>query len=147
MIVEQIFEKIIFPKLKEYVETNSIYSPLVTKAMPQESKKFPIVPVKLLPVENTYNNLNYGEETYTFGIDINVYSDDKTIDETKVSKRTICNEITEKIITYFKTNFHVTIRTELDVLNVDSNIHRNNIRITGKLDTKYGIDKLVIYPR
>lgn len=147
MIVEQIFEKIIFPKLKEYVETNSIYSPLVTKAMPQESKKFPIVPVKLLPVENTYNNLNYGEETYTFGIDINVYSDDKTIDETKISKRTICNEITEKIITYFKTNFHVTIRTELDVLNVDSNIHRNNIRITGKLDTKYGIDKLVIYPR
>ena len=146
MIVENIFENTIYPKLKEYVEKTSIYTPLLTKKMPQVSDKFPIVPVKLLPVENQYNNLSYGEETYTFGIDIGVYSTDKTIDGEKVSKRTICNEVTSVIVDYFKTNYHVTIKTELDALNVDSNVHRNNIRITGKLDTKYGLDKLVIYP-
>ena len=143
LVVENIFENIIYPKLKQYVETKSIYSPLVTKKKPQESKKFPIVPVKLLPVENEYNNLNYGEETYSFGIDIYIYS----IENGSDSKRTICNEVTSKIVEFFKTTYHVTIRTELDVPNADSNVHRNHVRITGKLDTKYGLDKLVIYPR
>lgn len=147
MIVEIVFEQVIFPELKKYVEEKSIYRPLVTKAMPQESKVFPIVPVKLLPVTNQYNNLSYGEETYTFGIDINIYSQDKTIDGKKISKRTICNEVTNIIVGYLKGNYRFTIKTELDVLNIDSNVHRNNIRITGKLDTKYGLDKLVIYPR
>ena len=98
LVVENIFENIIYPKLKQYVETKSIYSPLVTKKKPQESKKFPIVPVKLLPVENEYNNLNYGEETYSFGIDIYIYS----IENGSDSKRTVCNEVTSKIVEFFK---------------------------------------------
>ena len=146
MIVENIFENKIFPELKKYVEEKSIYKPTVTKAMPQQSKVFPIVPVKILPVTNKYNNLSYGEETYTFGIEINVYSQDKTIDSKKISKRTICNEVTEQVVDYFKTNYHVTIKTELDALNTDSNVHRNIVRISGKLDTKYGLNNLVIYP-
>lgn len=146
MIVENIFENKIYPELKEYVEEKSIYSPTVTKAMPQQSKVFPIVPVKILPVTNKYNNLSYGEETYTFGIEINVYSQDKTIANKKISKRTICNEVTEQVVDYFKTNYHVTIKTELDAINADSNVHRNIVRISGKLDTKYGLDNLVIYP-
>lgn len=142
MIVENIFEDKIFPELKQYVEEKSIYKPTVTKAMPQQSKVFPIVPVKLLPVTNKYNNLSYGEETYTFGIEINVYS----VVSGKTSKRTICNEVTEHVVDYFKNNYHVIIKTELDALNADSNVHRNIVKITGKLDTKYGLDNLVIYP-
>lgn len=142
MIVENIFENKIFPELKKYVEEKSIYKPTVTKAMPQQSKVFPIVPVKLLPVTNKYNNLSYGEETYTFGIEINVYS----MTSGKTSKRTVCNEVTEQVVDYFKNNYHVTIKTELDALNADSNVHRNIIKITGTLDTKYGLDNLVIYP-
>lgn len=142
MIVENIFEDKIFPELKKYVEEKSIYKPTVTKAMPQQSKVFPIVPVKLLPVTNKYNNLSYGEETYTFGIEINVYS----MTSGKASKRTVCNEVTKHVVHYFKNNYHVTIKTELDAINADSNVHRNIIKITGKLDTKYGLDNLVIYP-
>ena len=146
MIVENIFETIIYPELKAYVETNSIYNPKVTKKKPQESKLFPIVPVKLYPVTNKYNNLNYGEETYTFKIEINIYAEEKTINNVKVSKRTICNEITSKVVEYFKNNYHVTIKTELDALNVDINIQRNTVRVSGKLDTKYGENNYVIYP-
>lgn len=142
MIVENIFEDKIFPELKKYVEEKSIYKPTVTKAMPQQSKVFPIVPVKLLPVTNKYNNLSYGEETYTFGIEINVYS----MTSGKASKRTVCNEVTKHVVNYFKNNYHVTIKAELDAINADSNVHRNIIKITGKLDTKYGLDNLVIYP-
>lgn len=142
MIVENIFEDKIFPKLKQYVEKKSIYNPTVTKAMSQQSKVFPIVPVKLLPVTNKYNNLSYGEETYTFGIEINIYA----IASGKTSKRTICNEVTKQVVNYFKTNYHITIKTELDAINADSNVHRNIVNITGILDTKYGLDNLVIYP-
>lgn len=147
MIVDDIFETIFYPKVKEFVEKNSKYSAFVTKNKTQESKIFPIVTMKLLPTENQYNNLSYGEQTYTFGIDINIYSIDKSLDNVKISKRTICNEITKIIVNFFETNYHVTIKIELDLLNIDSNVHRNNIRVTGKLDTKYGLDKLVIYPR
>lgn len=142
MIVENVFEEIIYPQMKQYVETNSIYSPLVTHRKSEQSKKFPIVPVKLLPVTNYYNNQSYGEQTYTFGIEINIYA----IDIGDVSKRTVCNEVTDKIAKFFEDNYHVTIRIRPDVPNVDDNVQRNNIRISGILDTKYGMDKLVIYP-
>ena len=142
MIFKEVFDNKIYPEMKKYVEEKSKYNPLVTKAMPQQSKVFPIVPVKLLPVTNKYNNLSYGEETYTFGIEINVYS----MASGKTSKRTVCNEVTKHAIDYFKNNYHVTIKTELDALNTDSNVHRNIVKITGKLDTKYGLDNLVIYP-
>lgn len=147
MIVHNVFEDIIYPKLKEYVEANSIYSPKVTKKQVQDSKTFPIVPIKLLPIENQYNNSSYGEQTYTFGIDINVYAQDKTVGNKKTAKKTICDEVTNKIEEFFIKTYHVTIRTEYDMPNIDSSIHRNNIKITGKLDTKYGLDKLIIYPK
>lgn len=146
MIVEDVFNNTIYPNMKQYVEEKSIYNPIVTKAKSQESKRFPIVPTTLLPITNQYNNLSYGEETYTFGINIDVFTIDQTIGGKKVSKRTICDEVTKWIIDYFKTNFRVTIKNYPDAPNADSNVHRNNIKITGKLDTKYGLDKLVIYP-
>lgn len=146
MIVENIFNNHIYKNLKVYVENNSIYSPKVTKKQTQESKVFPIVPVKLLPIENKYNNLSYTEETYNFGIEINIYSQDKITNNSKVSKKTICDEVTNKVIEYFRSNFKVSIKVEYDMPNIDSDIHRNYIRINGKLDTKYGNDRLVIYP-
>jgi len=146
LIVENIFNNHIYINLKEYVENNSIYNPKVTKKQPQESKVFPIVPVKLLPIENKYNNLSYGEETYSFGIEINIYSQDKYTNNLKISKKTVCDEVTNKVIEYFKNNYKVSIKVEYDMPNIDSDIHRNYVRITGKLDTKYGNDKLVIYP-
>ena len=114
MIIEDLFENTIYPNLKQYVENTSIYSPLVTKKKPQESKKFPIVPVKLLPTTNTFTTVNYDNETYSFGINIDVYAIDTIIDGKEISKRTICNEITDVIVNYFKSNLRVTIKTELE---------------------------------
>lgn len=142
MIFKDVFDNKIFPDMKKYVEEKSIYNPTVTKAMPQQSKVFPIVPTKLLPVERQYNNLSYGEVTNTFGIEINVYA----MASGNVSKRTICDEVTDIIIKYFEDNYRVKIKVNYDAINADSNVHRNIVNITGKLDTKYGLDKLVIYP-
>ena len=159
MVVEEVFEDIIYPQLKEYVENNNPYNAKVTKAYPQTSKVFPIIPIKLLPITNQYNNLTYGEETYSFGMDIEVYAVDTTKEEEvvgennettitnkKVSRKTVCDDLTKLIVEYLKAAYHLTIKVRHDVPNEDTNVYRNLIRITGTLDTKYGEDNLVIYP-
>lgn len=158
MVVEEVFEDIIYPALKEYIENNNTYNAKVTKAYPQESKVFPIIPIRLLPITNSYNNLNYGEETYSFGINIEVFATDTTIEEEsvvgnerttitkKVSKKTVCDDIVKLIVEYIKSTYHFTVKVSHDVPNEDTNVYRNLIRLSGTLDTKYGDDNLVIYP-
>ena len=161
MEVENIFDNTFYPNLKEYVEGNNTYSAKIVKVHPQDSKIFPIIPVRLLPVTNRYNNLNYGEETYSFGIEIDIYAVDKTVEVInepenegeeptvsykKISKKMICDDLTELIVNYIKQNYHFTVRVSPDAPNVDTNVHRTIIRLTGVLDTKYGNDNLVIYP-
>ena len=146
-IVQNVFNEKIYPELKEYIETNSLYNPLVTKSKTTRSKRFPIIPVKLLPYNNKYNNLSYGEETYRFGIEVDINCQDKQIHDKQVSRRTICEELIELTMKYFKNNYRVRIRVNPNAINTDERVHRAIIRITGIIDTKYGLDRLVVYPR
>lgn len=159
MLVEEIFDIKFYPELKEYIETNNSYNAKVVKVNPQDSKIFPIIPVKLLPrITNRYNNLSYGEETYSFGIEIDIYAVNITVEKTvlvdevetktyeKVSKKTICDNLTKLIVDYIKDNYHFTVHVTHDAPNIDTNVHRNIIQLNGVLDTKYGNDNLVIYP-
>lgn len=146
MRVKQLYNEKIFPELKEYVETNSSYSPLVTKVHTEQSKVFPIVIVQLVREKQIFNTLTWGEKTYPFRIDINVYSNDKTINNTKVSKKTITDEISDLIEGYFNENYKVSITRQDDMANIDGNIRRDFIRIDGILDTKWGEEGLTIYP-
>ena len=146
MRFKRLFDEKIFPELKEYVETNSIYSPFVTKVHTEQSKVFPIVTVQLPREKQIFNTLTWGEKTYPFRIDINVYSNDKTINNTKVSKKTITDEISDIVIEYFDSNYKVSITRQDDMANIDGNIRRDFIRIEGILDTKWGEEGLTIYP-
>lgn len=146
-LVQNVFNNTIYPELEKYIETNSIYEPLVVKNKPSVSKTFPIVPIKLLPSQNTYGNLSYTQERFSFGIEIDVNAQDKTVGDTKVSKRIICEEITSWIIKYFKENYRVTIYLDPNAPITDETVHRALIRISGVIDTRYGVDNLVIYPR
>ena len=158
MVVEEIFDTIFYPEIKEYIENNNTYNAKVVKTNPLDSKVFPIIPIKLLPITNRYNNLNYGEETYSFSIEIDIYTVDytKEIEEInngetsvtykKVSKKTVGDDLAKLIVEYIKNNYHFTVKVTHDAPNIDENVHRNIIRLTGVLDTKYGDDNLVIYP-
>ena len=146
MRVKQLYNEKFFPELKSYVETNSIYSPSVTKVYTEQSKVFPIVTVQLVRERQIFNNLTWGEKTYPFRIDINVYSNDKTINNTKVSKIVITDEISSLIENYFNENYKVSISRQDDMANIDGNIRRDFIRVEGILDTKWGEEGLTIYP-
>ena len=146
MRVKQLYNEKIFPELKNYVETNSIYSPLVTKVYTEQSKVFPIVIVQLVRERQIINNLTWGEKTYPFRIDINIYSPDKTINNTKVSKIVITDEIASLVEDYFNESCKVSISRQDDMANIDGNIRRDFVRVEGILDTKWGEEELTIYP-
>ena len=146
MIVNKLFKEKIFPELKEYVEDNSIYSPLVTKVYTEQSKVFPIVTVQLVRERQKFNTLTWGEKTYSFRINVNVYSNDKTINNTKVSKIAITDERSSLIETYFNESCKISLNRQDDIANIDGTIRRNLITVDGIVDTKLGEDDLIIYP-
>ena len=146
MIAKKVFKEKFFPELKEYVETNSIYSPLVTKVYTEQSKVFPIVTARLVTERQKFGYLTYGEKRYPFRIYIDVYSNDKSINNTKVSKITITDEISDLIETYFNETCKVSLSRDDDIANIDGTIRRNLIRVEGIIDTKLGEDNLIIYP-
>lgn len=146
MVVKKLYNDKIYPELKSYVETNSMYSPVVTKVFTEQSKVFPLVTVRLVKERQKFNTLTYGEKTYPFRIEINVYSNDKSVDNTKVSKIVITDEISDLIETYFNENCKVSLSRQDDIANIDGNIRRDLIVVEGIVDTKLGEDNLIIYP-
>ena len=132
--------------LKEYLEQHSIYSPVLVKRYTGESKVFPIVTMLLYRTSRDYTTLTYGEKTYDFRLEIDVYAKDIVNEGAKVSKRIVGNEITKHIVDFFEEYYTVSIRVNYDTVNMDGEVYRNNVRISGVLDTKYGNDKLVTYP-
>lgn len=146
-LVQKVFNQTIYPNLKEYVESNSKYAPLITKSKPAINNRFPIVPIKLLPSTNTYNNLSYGDEIFSFGFEIDINTQNKNVDGVVVDKRTICEEITSLFIKYLKEHYRVTLYIEPNATITDENVQRALIRVSGFLDTRNGLNNLVIYPR
>lgn len=146
MLTQEILENELYPDLKEYLEEHSNYSPILVKRYTGESKVFPIVTMLLYRTSRDYTTLTYGEKTYDFRLEIDVYAKDIVNEGAKVSKRIVGNEITKHIVDFFEEYYTVSIRVNYDTVNMDGEVYRNNVRISGVLDTKYGSDKLVTYP-
>ena len=146
MLTQEILENELYPDLKEYLEQHSNYSPILVKRYTGESKVFPIVTMLLYRTSRDYTTLTYGEKTYDFRLEIDVYAKDIVNEGAKVSKRIVGNEITKHIVDFFEEYYTVSIRVNYDTVNMDGEVYRNNVRISGVLDTKYGNDKLVTYP-
>ena len=146
MLTQEILENELYPDLKEYLEQHSNYSPILVKRYTGESKVFPIVTMLLYRTSRDYTTLTYGEKTYDFRLEIDVYAKDIVNGGAKVSKRIVGNEITKHIVDFFEEYYTVSIRVNYDTVNMDGEVYRNNVRISGVLDTKYGNDKLVTYP-
>ena len=81
------------------------------------------------------------ETTYEISDDTVVKIEDNKFIGLKKGNVTVTAKVGNKDV---KTNVHVM--SSIVVPNIDTNVHRNNVRISGKLDTKYGENKLVIYP-
>ena len=146
MIAENLFEEVIYPNSKAYVEAHSLYDVTVSKKRPLTSKIFPIAPMQLITTRNEFTTLTYGEIRYPFTITIDVYAMDKVIKNDLIAKEKICDEITKHFVDYFNNNMKVTITINNDAPNSDNNIYRNQIVVSGVVDTKYGNNNPIVYP-
>lgn len=147
MIGEKVFNDVFFKGIQNKLEESS-YNPVVSKRNP-ESNVFPRVIAKLYQTSNRFTTLTYGEIRYPFRVEIDVYAIDVNQNGEKVAKRTVCNEITDLIESYFNENFKVFITRNDDTQNIDGNVQRNNMKISGVIDTKYGdeLTNIIIYPQ
>lgn len=137
----------IYNDLKAYLLTNSIYKPTITKIEPNEVSKFPLVTCVEGDYDYSYTTLKYGDELYNYNLmTINVFAQNATINNEKVSGVTIKNEIRNLIEVYFKTKYKMKLKVTPNAPNVDDSIFRSIIRVQCAIDTKFK-DKLIIYPR
>lgn len=116
----------IYDEYKEFIETNSIYSPRVAKSYTNKSSYFPIVTCMLsnnTDTENcTIDKLEYYEAFY-FTIDI--YTKDKTQGANiKVASQVINDELSKLTIKFFgeKLNMYKTLNKPTP--NMDTSIMR-----------------------
>lgn len=147
MLTQEIFNEDFFPDLNEYLEEHSSYSPKLIKRYTSVSKVFPLVTVVLYRSERNYTTLTYGEKTYDFRIEIDVFAKDIVQGENKISKRIVGDEITKHIVDFIETYYTTSIRVNYDTDNMDGEVYRNNVRVSGVLDTKYGDNNYVVYPQ
>lgn len=137
--IEKIYDDI-FNGIKEYLGENSIYNPYVSKREP-EKKYLPLVVVKQLYNNARYTTLKWTDEIYYQDLEINVYA----VQNGKISNMTICNEITDHIVDYLKENYTITTKIGYDCYNIDTNVYRNTLNLSYKIETKYD-GLLVISP-
>ncbi len=132
---------VIFKDLKEYLLTNSKYSPYVFQNEP-EDKLFPLVVMKQREIYGDYTTLNYTDYIYPMNFNINIYA----IQYNNISNITVSNELCDLIETFFNSNYRMKVKTDRNVENIDMNVHRALIKVSCQIDTKFK-DKLIIYPR
>lgn len=137
----------IYKDLKTYLLNNSKYLPTITKIQPNEISKFPLVTCVEGNYEYSYTTLKYGDKLYDYNLmTINIFAQNDTINNEKVSGMTIKNELRELVEKYFEETYKLKVKTTPNAPNIDDSIFRCIIRVDCNVDTKFK-DKLVLYPR
>ena len=94
-----------FQYAKQYIKQKSIYSPEVFKNSPTESDVFPLVIIPRCKVILDEETLKYGERKYEVVFEIEIYATDKSINNKKVSRATIIQELEELVYEIFEEHY------------------------------------------
>lgn len=121
----------IFQDFKSYLESNSQYNVRVVKNNTNTSSYFPIVVFQLSNITDTeFCSIDKIENHKEMYLTNNVYTKDKTINNTKIASQVINDEITKLIIEYFeKINMRMTLCSITP--NLDKEILRRTIQHQG----------------
>ena len=108
---------------------------------------FPLVTCVEGTSEYEYTTLKYTDELYRYDImEINIFAQNKPVDDQMVSGMTIKDEILSHICNYFKNVYKFNLKVTPNAPNVDDTIYRGVVNVSCKVDTKFK-DKLVLYPK
>ena len=123
----------IFQYAKQYIKQKSIYSPEVFKNAPTESNIFPLVIIPECKIILDEETLKYGERRYEIIFEIEFYATDKSINNKKVSRTTIIQELEKLVYDVFEEHYGLLGEEPEVKPNADTNIARESIKFTGKI--------------
>lgn len=122
-----------FQYAKQYIKQKSIYSPEVFKNSPTESDVFPLVIIPRCKVILDEETLKYGERKYEVVFETEIYATDKSINNKKVSRATIIQELEELVYEIFEEHYGLLGEEPIPTPNADTNVTRETISFTGKI--------------
>lgn len=121
---------------KEYIQSNSKYSPAVLKTTPQEINQFPLVVIpecKLILKDET---LKHKEKEYRLIFDIELYSTDKSVGSKKVARQSIIAELEKLIYEVFEEHYLMRVAEPKPTPNIDRNVDRLYMRAEATINEK-----------
>lgn len=122
-----------FQYAKQYIKQKSIYSPEVFKNAPTESDIFPLVIIPKCKIILDEETLKYTERKYEIKFDIEIYATDKSMNNKKVSRNTIIQELEKLVYDVFEEHYGLLGKEPQIKPNADTNVARETIRFTGKI--------------
>lgn len=122
-----------FQYAKQYIKQKSIYSPEVFKNAPTESDIFPLVIIPKCRTILDEETLKYGERRYEVIFEIEIYATDKSINNKKVSRTTIIQELEKLVYETFEEHYGLLGGEPKITPNADTNVARETISFTGKI--------------
>ena len=128
----------IFEYAKEYIETNSSYTPIVLEDTPQQEGIFPLVIIKHYNDNLVDENLDKTDQRFKINYEIEIYS----IDKENIPKQEIRKELIKLVNEVFDEYYGFTRRGNINIPNIDLNVDRQQMKYSGKLD-----EKNIIYRR
>lgn len=135
MIIEEYNE--IVSKYKNYMENSSQYytidanKPLVVKGYTNTTPYFPLIATQLSNITNTdYCTIDKIENYNELYLTLDIYTKNKTIDNTKIASELINDELTNLTIKFFESiNMKMTLCKITP--NLDTSILRRTIQVQG----------------
>lgn len=121
---------------KEYIQSNSKYSPAVLKTTPQEINQLPLVVIpecKLILKDET---LKHKEKEYRLIFDIELYSTDKSVGSKKVARQSIIAELEKLIYEVFEEHYLMRVAEPKSTPNIDRNVDRLYMRAEATINEK-----------
>lgn len=118
----------IFRELKQYIESNSIYSPKVVKKNNNKAAYFPTIVCMLSNLTFTDSITTDKRESYNqYFITTDIYTKNKVVDGKTIASDIINQEISNLVLEYFKMrNLRVTLCQPTP--NLDIEVDRRTIR-------------------
>ena len=136
MAMPDVYDQI-FQYGKKYINEKSKYSPKVLKDTPPD-KTFPLIIIREIRDDLYDENLDKTDQRFNIGYEIEIY----TINKGQVAKQEIASELVNLTNDVFDVHYGLRRTFNQQMLNVDSDVYRHNMRFEGKID-----ENKIIYRR
>lgn len=121
----------IFKQYQKFIENNSNYGTRVVKTYTNTSTKFPLISCQLSNfIDTDYCTIDMIEKYTELYLTIDIYTEDKTIDNNKIASQLINDELTDLTIKFFE-NKRMKLTLCRLTPNADKSITRRTIQYQG----------------